>query len=184
MLPMRPPMQRPAATPTGVAPTLARPGQMPAGGQSLPLLSNPISNLGGGRPLVSQPTQGNFGGGMAGTSVGPMIVDDSGMRGGSTFQTSQPMQGGSNQPAAGTSVGPNIISDFNMPHPGGMGGGQFGGGPQVSQPPTMYKKGGSVSAKEKKSSEHGKKYTHSDGKLNLGHGRVSTATKNLKHSNW
>jgi hypothetical protein len=49
---------------------------------------------------------------------------------------------------------------------------------------TMYKKGGSVSAKEKKSSEHGKKYTHSDGKLNLGHGRVSTATKNPKHSNW
>jgi hypothetical protein len=85
------------------------------------------------------------------------------------------------QPTQGNFGGPIMTSGPQMPQPTQ---GNFGGGPQVSQPPTMYKKGGSVSAKEKKSSEHGKKYTHSDGKLNLGHGRVSTATKNTKHSNW
>jgi hypothetical protein len=62
--------------------------------------------------------------------------------------------------------------------PSNVGGTQ---GPTTTMPVgAVYKKGGSVSSKEKKSSERGKQYTHSDGKLNLSHGRVSTANKNPK----
>jgi hypothetical protein len=50
-------------------------------------------------------------------------------------------------------------------------GGGGGGGGQIAQP--QFKKGGSV-----------KKYTDSNGKLNLGSGRVSTSSKNSKQSNW